>query len=58
MNVDMSSEKLIAVAVGLMNQYQEYAKANGITQTDVASILAFLSRAEISSRSKRSRESG
>ncbi len=40
----MSSEKLIAVAVGLMNQYQEYAKANGITQTDVASILAFLSQ--------------
>ena len=46
-NVDMSSEKLIAVAVGLMNQYQEYAKANGITQTDVASILAFLSQGEI-----------
>ena len=46
-NVDMSSEKLIAVAVGLMNQYQEYAKANGITQTDVASIIAFLSQGEI-----------
>lgn len=46
-NVDVSSEKLIAVAVGLMNQYQEYAKANGITQTDVASILAFLSQGEI-----------
>ena len=52
-NVDMSSEKLIAVAVGLMNQYREYAKANGITQTDVASILAFLSQGKSSSRSKR-----
>ena len=51
-NVDMSSEKLIAVAVGLMNQYQEYAKANGITQTDVASILAFLSQGEIQQQIK------
>ena len=52
----MSSEKLIAVAVGLMNQYQEYAKANGITQTDVASILAFLSQAEIQQQIKEEAE--
>lgn len=55
-NVDMSSEKLIAVAVGLMNQYQEYAKANGITQTDVVSILAFLSQAEIQQQIKEEAE--
>ena len=55
-NVDMSSEKLIAVAVGLMNQYQEYAKANGITQTDVASILAFLSQGEIQLKIKEEAE--
>lgn len=55
-NVDMSSEKLIAVAVGLMNQYQEYAKANGITQTDVASILAFLSQEEIQQQIKEEAE--
>ena len=55
-NVDMSSEKLIAVAVGLMNQYQEYAKANGITQTDVASILAFLSQGEIQHQIKEEAE--
>ncbi len=55
-NVDMSSEKLIAVAVGLMNQYQEYAKANGITQTDVTSILAFLSQAEIQQQIKEEAE--
>ena len=55
-NVDMSSEKLIAVAVGLMNQYQEYAKANGITQTDVASILAFLSQGETQQQIKEEAE--
>ena len=55
-NVDMSSEKLIAVAVGLMNQYQEYTKANGITQTDVASILAFLSQGEIQQQIKEEAE--
>ena len=55
-NVDMSSEKLIAVAVELMNQYQEYAKANGITQTDVASILAFLSQGEIQQQIKEEAE--
>ena len=55
-NVDMSSEKLIAVAVGLMNQYQEYAKANGITQTDVTSILAFLSQGEIQQQIKEEAE--
>ena len=55
-NVDMSSEKLIAVAVGLMNQYQEYAKANGITQTDVASILAFLGQGEIQQQIKEEAE--
>ena len=55
-NVDMSSEKLIAVAVGLMNRYQEYAKANGITQTDVASILAFLSQGEIQQQIKEEAE--
>lgn len=55
-NVDMSLEKLIAVAVGLMNQYQEYAKANGITQTDVASILAFLSQGEIQQQIKEEAE--
>ena len=55
-NVDMSSEKLIAVAVGLMNQYQEYAKANGITQTDVVSILAFLSQGEIQQQIKEEAE--
>ena len=55
-NVDMSSEKLIAVAVGLMNQYQEDAKANGITQTDVASILAFLSQGEIQQQIKEEAE--
>ena len=55
-NVDMSSEKLIAVAVGLMYQYQEYAKANGITQTDVASILAFLSQGEIQQQIKEEAE--
>lgn len=55
-NVDMSSEKLIAVAVGLMNQYQEYAKANSITQTDVASILAFLSQGEIQQQIKEEAE--
>ena len=55
-NVNMSSEKLIAVAVGLMNQYQEYAKANGITQTDVASILAFLSQGEIQQQIKEEAE--
>ena len=55
-NVDVSSEKLIAVAVGLMNQYQEYAKANGITQTDVTSILAFLSQAEIQQQIKEEAE--
>jgi len=55
-NVDMSSEKVIAVAVGLMNQYQEYAKANGITQTDVASILAFLSQGEIQQQIKEEAE--
>ena len=55
-NVDMSSEKLIAVAVGLMNQYQEYAKANGITQTDVSSILAFLSQGEIQKQIKEEAE--
>lgn len=55
-NVDMPSEKLIAVAVGLMNQYQEYAKANGITQTDVASILAFLSQGEIQQQIKEEAE--
>ena len=55
-NVDMSSEKLIAVAVGLMNQYQKYAKANGITQTDVASILAFLSQGEIQQQIKEEAE--
>ena len=55
-NVDMSSEKLIAVAVWLMNQYQEYAKANGITQTDVASILAFLSQGEIQQQIKEEAE--
>ena len=55
-NVDMSSEKLIAVAVGLMNQYQEYAKATGITQTDVASILAFLSQGEIQQQIKEEAE--
>ena len=55
-NVDMSSEKLIAVAVGLMNQYQEFAKANGITQTDVASILAFLSQGEIQQQIKEEAE--
>lgn len=55
-NVDVSSEKLIAVAVGLMNQYQEYAKANNITQTDVTSILAFLSQAEIQQQIKEEAE--
>ena len=55
-NVDMSSEKLIAVAVELMNQYQEYAKANGITQTDVASILAFFSQGEIQQQIKEEAE--
>ena len=45
--VDVSSEKVIAVAAKLVNQYQEYAKANNITQTDAASILAFLSQSEI-----------
>ena len=55
-NVNVSSEKLIAVAVGLMNQYQEYAKANGITQTDVTSILAFLSQAEIQQQIKEEAE--
>lgn len=45
--VDVSSEKVIAVAAKLVNQYQEYAKENNITQTDVASILAFLSQSEI-----------
>ena len=55
-NVDMSSENLIAVDVGLMNQYQEYAKANGITQTDVASILAFLSQGEIQQQIKEEAE--
>ena len=55
-NVNVSSEKLIAVAVGLMNQYQAYAKANGITQTDVTSILAFLSQAEIQQQIKEEAE--
>ena len=55
-NVDVSSEKLIAVAVGLMNQYQAYAKAIGITQTDVTSILAFLSQAEIQQQIKEEAE--
>lgn len=45
--VDVSSEKVIVVAAKLVNQYQEYAKANNITQTDAASILAFLSQSEI-----------
>ena len=39
-----------------MNQYQEYAKANGITQTDVASILAFLSQGEIQQQIKEEAE--
>ncbi len=45
--VDVSSEKLIAAAVELMNQYQEYARANGIEKADPESIIAFLSQADI-----------
>ena len=45
--VDVSSEKMLAVAAKLVKQYQEYARANNITQTDIASILAFLSQNEI-----------
>ena len=55
-NVDVSSEKVIALAVKLMNQYQEYAKANGITQTDAASVLAFLSQGEIQQQIKQEAE--
>ena len=47
--VDVSSEKMLAVAAKLANQYQEYARANNITQTDVASILAFLSQSAMES---------
>ena len=54
--VDVSSEKVIAIAVGLMNQYQEYVKANGIQQTDAASLLAFLSQAEIQQQIKQEEE--
>ena len=45
--VDVSTEKMIAAAVRLMNQYQEYAKANGIEKADAASILGFLSQSDI-----------
>lgn len=41
--VDVSTEKMMAAAVRLMNQYQEYAKENGIENPDIASIVAFLS---------------
>ncbi|MDD6325700.1 MAG: ATP-binding cassette domain-containing protein [Lachnospiraceae bacterium] len=44
--VDVSSERLIAAAVRLMNQYQDYVKKNEITETGTASILAFLSTKE------------
>ena len=44
--VDVSSERLIAAAVRLMNQYQDYVKKNDITETGAASILAFLSTKE------------
>ena len=42
--VDVSSERLIAAATRLMNQYQEFAKANGIEKADAESVLAFLSQ--------------
>lgn len=45
--VDVSTEKMIAAAVKLMNQYQEYARANGIEKADAASILGFLSQSDI-----------
>ena len=45
--VDVSTEKMIAAAVKLMNQYQEYAKANGIEKADAASILGFLGQSNI-----------
>ncbi|MGO4946848.1 ABC transporter ATP-binding protein/permease [Blautia sp. Sow4_E7] len=54
--VDVSSEKVIVVAAKLVNQYQEYAKANNITQTDAASILAFLSQSEIQQQIKQEAE--
>ncbi len=57
-NVDMSSEKMIAVAVRLMNQYQEYAKANGITQTDVPAFWLFKSGRNPAADQRGSRESG
>lgn len=44
--VDVSSERLIAAATRLMNQYQDYVKKNDITETGAASILAFLSTKE------------
>lgn len=54
--VDVSSEKVIVVAAKLVNQYQDYAKANNITQTDAASILAFLSQSEIQQQIKQEAE--
>lgn len=44
--VDVSSEQLIAAAVRLMNQYQDYVKKNDITETGTASILKFLATKE------------
>lgn len=44
LKVEVSSEKLIQAAVRLMNQYQEFAKANGIEKADAESVLAFLSQ--------------
>ena len=45
--VDVSTEKMIAAGVRLMNQYQEYAKANGIEKADASSILEFLSQSDV-----------
>lgn len=45
--VSLPQERLLAEATQLMNQYLEYAKENNIKETNVQSILAFLSMPEI-----------
>ena len=44
--VDVSSEQLIAAATRLMNQYQDYVKKNDIAEPGTESILAFLATKE------------
>lgn len=50
--VDVSSERMMAMAVELMNQYQAYARENNVEKADIASILAFLGSSDVQQQIK------